>query len=163
MALRVVKLAETARHDALIDLDRVALLRNDLSGRLQAAVERERIEAEEAVIAAARAECARSKTALQDHLPAYERAGIVIAETCRLEQAHQRALERLRRAVQATLPIGATSSPSLAEEGLHLHLADRVVLPASRRGAGFIWRHEPPPVSVGFLQYRHEAEIYGRN
>ena len=164
MALRVVKHAETARHDALIDLDRVALLRNDLSARLKVAVEREHAEAQQAEIEAARLDHQAKINAFRDRLDDYERCAQVVADVCRLEDAMRQAGERFRRTVLAALPIGASppADPFSGVDRPRLDLASQVVLPPARSGTGFIWKREPPPINPDAARYRTEAAIYGR-
>ena len=164
MSPKVVHRCETELHEVGIQLERVGIIRARLYERLQVAIERERVEAQEAEIAAARTEYSSAVTAFRDALPDYERAAATICAVILLEQAQQRAGDRFRSAVLATLPVGATlpADPRAAIGAPHLNLAGQTVLPPARPRAGFIWRQEPPSVHPDAIRYRAEARYRGR-
>ena len=164
MGLKIVLQAETAKHAATVELDRLALLRHDLSERLQASIEREQVAAHQAAVATAREQYQAAIDAFRDRLDDYERSAQIIAEVCGLEDAQRRAGDRFRSAVLAALPIGASlpGDPLAGIEGPRLGLADQVVLPPARPRTPFFWRREPAAVDPDALRNRTEAIIYGR-
>ena len=141
MGLKVVLAAEAARHASAIDLDRLALLRHDLSSRLQVAIDRECVEAQEAEIAAARSNYEAAAEAFRDGLDVYRKAAEAIVRVLELEKAQQQARERYRSAVLAVVPVGGmpSANPTAGVYAVNLELAKQVVLPDVVVG-DFIWK-----------------------
>lgn len=161
LGLKTVLAAEAARHAATIDLDRLALLRHDLSSRLQVAVDRERVDAQEAEIAAARLDYQAAADAFRGGLEVYKQAAEAITQVLHLEKAQQQARERYRSAVLAVVPVGGMPppNPTAGVDAVNLGLGKQVVLPDVVAG-DFIWKVRPPPVNPAAHRFLVEAEIY---
>ena len=161
MALKVVLAAEAAKHEALIDLDRVALLRHDLSGRLQTATDREQDARLRQAVADARAEVAAAAEALRAALPDYAEAAAQIVRCCHLADRQKRALEAFRHAALATLPLGAVVPSGFDNPEIPIvrtRLSD-VSLPGL---PGDPWLYgSPPPTKVAPHIYQNSPNQWG--